>query len=74
MIEMMYDGYRRIVEPYKLEYRIRKKDGRGTEYFWGFDRSGGRSGKVGIKQFFCDEIQYARPTDNTFTPQYPVEL
>jgi predicted nucleotidyltransferase component of viral defense system len=74
MVELTYGGYQRLVEPYKLEYRVRKKDGRGLEYFWGFDTSGGSSGKTGIKQFICDEIQSVRPTTRQFSPRYPVEL
>jgi hypothetical protein len=45
MVELTYDGYRRLVEPYKLEYYVRKKDGRGLEYFWGWDTTGGRAVK-----------------------------
>jgi predicted nucleotidyltransferase component of viral defense system len=51
MVSLSYDGYDRIVEPYKLEYYVRKKDGQGLEYFWGWDTTGGKSGKIGIKQF-----------------------
>ncbi len=51
MVELTYDGHTRLVEPYKLEYYVRKKDGRGLEYFWAWDNTGGRSGKTGIKQF-----------------------
>jgi hypothetical protein len=46
MVDMMYDGFRRLVKPYKLEYYVRKSDGEGSEYFWGFDTSGGKSGEV----------------------------
>lgn len=74
MIELEYDGYTRLVEPYKLEYYIRKKDNRGLEYFWGWDTSGGKSGKIGIKQFICDKIQGVRPTARSFRPQFAVEL
>jgi hypothetical protein len=74
MIELLYDGYRRLVEPYKLEYYVRKSDGIGNEYFWGYDTSGGKSGKVGIKQFMCDRIQSVRPTSRSFAPRYSVEL
>jgi hypothetical protein len=73
LVEIIYDGYRRLVEPYKLEYRVRKRDGIGLEYFWAYDTSGGRSGP-GIKQFICDKIDSARPTPITFTPQWPVEI
>jgi predicted nucleotidyltransferase component of viral defense system len=74
MIELLYDGHRRLVEPYKLEYYVRKSDGIGNEYFWGYDTSGGKSGKVGIKQFMCDRIQSVRPTSRNFAPRYSVEL
>jgi len=50
MIELYYDGYRRLIEPYKLKYYVRKKDGRGLEYFWGWDTTGGKSGKIGSVQ------------------------
>jgi predicted nucleotidyltransferase component of viral defense system len=74
MVELSYDGYDRLVEPYKLEYYVRKKDGRGLEYFWGWDTTGGRSGKVGIKQFICDKIQSVRPTAHPFNPRFAIEL
>lgn len=74
LIEMTYDGYRRQVEPYSFEYRVRKKDGRGVEYFWGYDRSGGKSGQQSIKRFICDKIDSVKPTDKSFTPQWAIEL
>jgi predicted nucleotidyltransferase component of viral defense system len=72
IVELRYDGYMRLVEPYRLEYYRRKSDGRGAEYFWGFDMSGGKSGKIGIKQFFCDKIQSARSIGRTFVPRFPI--
>jgi hypothetical protein len=74
MVRLSYDGYERLVEPYKLEYYVRKKDGRGLEYFWGWDTTGGRSGKVGIKQFICDKIQSVQSTGQAFQPRYSIEL
>jgi predicted nucleotidyltransferase component of viral defense system len=74
MVQVSYDGYDRLIEPYKLEYYVRKKDGRGLEYFWGWDTSGGKSGKTGIKQFICDKIVSAHPTNRQFHPRYAVEL
>ena len=74
MVDMTYEGYRRHVEPYKLEYYVRKSDGHGSEYFWGFDTSGGKSGRVGIKQFFCHKIVSASESPRTFVPRYAVEL
>jgi predicted nucleotidyltransferase component of viral defense system len=74
LVEITYDGFRRLVEPYKLQYYVRKSDGHGSEYFWGYDRSGGKSRRIGMKQFFCDKIASARETATSFDPQYPVEL
>jgi hypothetical protein len=74
MVNLSYDGYERTVEPYKLEYYVRKKDGQGLEYFWGWDTTGGKSGKIGIKQFICDKIQSVRTTAQSFQPRYAVEL
>ncbi|WP_036306367.1 nucleotidyl transferase AbiEii/AbiGii toxin family protein, partial [Methyloglobulus morosus] len=53
LIEMTYSGYRRLVEPYRLEYYVRKKDGVGNEYLWGWDTIGGQSSEPGIKMFFA---------------------
>ncbi len=74
LVEMSYDGYTRLVEPYSMKYEIRKKDGRGFEYFWGHDTSGGKSGKQSIKRFICDKIGSASCTEISFTPRYPVEF
>jgi predicted nucleotidyltransferase component of viral defense system len=74
MIKMIYNGFIRFVEPYKLEYYVRKRDGIGNEYFWGWDTTGGSSGKIGIKRFFCDKIQSAILTDQSYTPRFPVEI
>jgi predicted nucleotidyltransferase component of viral defense system len=74
MIEMGYDGYTRLVEPYKLEYYVRKSDGVGSEYFWGWDTSGGKSGRIGIKKFFCHKIVAATESNQPYAPRYPVQL
>ena len=74
MISLLYDDYERLIEPYKLTFCVRKSDGRGLEYFWGYDISGGKSGKVSIKQFICDKIQAVRPTSRGFSPRFPIEL
>jgi predicted nucleotidyltransferase component of viral defense system len=74
LVEISYDGYTRLVEPYSIEYKIRENDNQGLEYFWGFDRTGGKSGKQGIKKFICDKIVSAKPTSKSFTPQWPIEL
>jgi predicted nucleotidyltransferase component of viral defense system len=74
LVELVYDGYRRLVEPYKFEYYVRKRDGQGSEYFWGWDTSGGKSGVQGIKMFMCDKIQGVSETLRPYTPRYPVEM
>jgi predicted nucleotidyltransferase component of viral defense system len=74
LVELVYDdGIRRLVEPYKIEYYVRKSDGVGLEYFWGYDRTGGKSGP-GIKRFICDKILSVRPTDMGFLPQFQPEF
>ncbi len=73
MVELSYDGYDRLVEPYSMEYYVRK-DGVGQEYFWGYDTTGGKSGKQSIKMFICDKIESARLTNYNFSPRYAVEF
>ncbi len=73
MVELSYDGYDRLVEPYSMEYYVRK-DGVGQEYFWGYDTTGGKSGKQSIKRFICDKIESIRPTEYSFSPRYAVEF
>ena len=74
MIEAEYHGIRRLIEPYKLEFKVRKKDNRGFEYFYGWDRTGGRSSPPGIKSFFSDELRAVTTTALQFVPRYPVEF
>jgi predicted nucleotidyltransferase component of viral defense system len=75
LVELLYDGLTRTVEPYKLEYRVRKSDNRGLEYFWAYDPSGsGRSRTPGIRQYICDKIQSVQNTGLTFSPRFEIEL
>ncbi len=75
LVDLLYEGINRTVEPYKLEFRVRKSDNRGLEYFWAYDPSGsGKSGKPGIKMYICDKIQAVRNTGLRFTPQFEIEL
>jgi predicted nucleotidyltransferase component of viral defense system len=41
-VELIYKGWKRLVEPYKIEYRVRKSDNTGHEYFLGLRQNGGR--------------------------------
>ncbi|RJQ29981.1 hypothetical protein C4565_01435 [Candidatus Parcubacteria bacterium] len=74
LVRMVYDGAARLIEPYAFEYRIRKKDGRGMEYFWGWNLSGGKSGIPGIRKFISDKIQSVSETDISFSPRFAIEL
>jgi len=73
ILRMVYDGLERMVEPYALSYKIRK-DGVGREYFYGWDKTGGRSGVMSIKSYTQDKTQSVELTNETFTPRYPIEL
>ena len=73
LVEFVYRGWRRLVEPYKIQYYVRKKDGVGSEYFWGYDTTGGKTGPS-LKSFFCDQIESARVTNIQFHPRAPIEL
>lgn len=75
LVDLLYEGIHRAVEPYKLEFRVRKSDNRGLEYFWAYDPSGsGRSGKPGIRMYICDKIQAVRNTGLRFSPRFDIEL
>jgi hypothetical protein len=73
LMELLYDGHPRIVEPYSLVFKQRK-DGFGQEYFYAYDRTGGRASGPGIKTFLHPKIQSIKATTTTFEPRYPVEL
>lgn len=73
LLRLVYDGHERVVEPYSLSFK-RRKDGVGQEYFYAWDRSGGRSGQVGIKSFTADKVQSISLTEETFDPRYTIEL
>jgi predicted nucleotidyltransferase component of viral defense system len=73
VIRLTYDGITRDVEPYSLVYKQRK-DGHGEEYLYVWDRTGGRSSGPGIKTLFNHKITSLEVTDQTFEPQFPVEL
>ena len=52
LLEVVYDGRRRFVEPYSLAFK-RRKDGFGQEYFYVYDLTGGGA-RVGRGQrLFC---------------------
>ncbi|SRR6266567_4262573 len=74
LLELVYDGHSRIVEPYSLVFKRRKTDGFGQEYFFAYDRTGGRTSGPGIKTFLHPKIQNIKNTSIVFEPRFPVEL
>jgi predicted nucleotidyltransferase component of viral defense system len=73
LLDITYDGHRRLVEPYSLVFK-RRKDGFGQEYFYAFDRTGGRTSGPGIKTFLHPKIQALANTAQPFEPRLPIEL
>jgi len=56
MLDIVYDGIRRMVEPYSLVYKERK-DGVAREYLYVYDTIGGRTSGPSIKAFVHTNIQ-----------------
>lgn len=73
LLDVVYDGIRRTVEPYSLVYKTRK-DGVSSEYFYVYDRTGGRTSNVGIKAFLNNKLQSVRLIEEQFQPRYEIEL
>ncbi len=73
LMRMTYGDYERIIEPYALTYK-RRRDGNAHEYFYAWDRTGGSSGQSGIKSFLNPRIQSLEVVEETFEPQFDIEL
>ncbi|MGD1276304.1 MAG: nucleotidyl transferase AbiEii/AbiGii toxin family protein [Tepidisphaeraceae bacterium] len=72
LLDIVYKGTRRTVEPYSLTYR-KRKDGVAQEYFYVYDLTGGSSGP-GIKSFVASNVQRVENTNKSFEPRFPVEI
>lgn len=70
LIRMRYKGTDRDIEPYSFKYKVRKEDGRGFEYFYGWDRTRGNT----IKSFFVDRIESVSVLPTRFVPRDVVEF
>ncbi len=70
LIRMRYSGRDRDIEPYSFKYKVRKEDGRGFEYFYGWDRTRGNT----IKSFFVDRIENVSVLPTRFVPRDVVEF
>lgn len=64
LLQVIYDGKTRIVEPYSFRYRPS-----GEHLFYGFC-----SIHQKIHSFKVEKIQQVRILDGTFTPRWPVEF
>lgn len=73
MLEMVYDGAKRLIEPYSLAYKTRR-DGVSREYFYGYDVTGSFRSGPSLKSFVHPKIQSIENTDKKFEPRYEVEL
>jgi predicted nucleotidyltransferase component of viral defense system len=73
LLRVVYDGVPRAVEPYSLVFK-RRSDGVAQEYFYGFDRTGGRTRGPGIKTFMHYKIQDLQVLDDVFQPRFEVTL
>jgi predicted nucleotidyltransferase component of viral defense system len=73
VLHATYDGVSRFIEPYSLTYK-RRQSGVAQEYFYGWDRTGGRRSGPGIKSFTWSGFQEIEVTDGMFQPRFEVEL
>lgn len=74
LLKLTYHGIQRMVEPYSLKYKVRKRDGVGQEYFYGYDRTGGQKTGESIKVFLSEKVEAIENTTETFEPRYLIEL
>ena len=69
LIRMRYKSIDRTIEPYSFRYKVRR-DGRGAEYFYGFDRTRGNT----IKSFFLHQVQAVSILPEQYYPRWVVEF
>jgi predicted nucleotidyltransferase component of viral defense system len=74
LLALTYQGVTRIVEPYSLVFKTRKTDGVGQEYFFVYDRSGGRKSGPGLKSLLHYNVQDIQVLEEHFEPRYEVTL
>lgn len=73
LLALTYDGRERQVEPYALTFK-RRKDGHAEEYFYVWDRTGGRTSGPGPKTLLHEKVREMRLLDDQFEPRFPIEL
>lgn len=74
LLRLTYDSATRVVEPYSLSFKRRSTDGVAQEYFYVWDRTGGRTSGPGIKALFHYKIHDLEILDEHYEPKYAVEL
>lgn len=72
LLQLEYDGVRRVVEPYALTYK-RPAGRQAREYSYVWDRVGGSSGP-GIKALVNPKVLNPEILDESFDPQFEIEL
>ncbi|WEX89955.1 nucleotidyl transferase AbiEii/AbiGii toxin family protein [Sinorhizobium garamanticum] len=69
LMKIGYHGVERVIEPYSLSYK-KAQGRRAREYFYAWDRTRGPS----IKTFFNTDVESLAILDETFEPQFEIEL
>ena len=72
LLRLRYHGRDRVIEPYALAYK-RAMGKEPAEYFYAFDRSQHGKGPS-MKTFLNHGIEALQLLDDTFEPQYEIEL
>lgn len=73
LMKLKYHGVERIIEPYALAYK-RAAGKPAREYFYAYDRTGGRSSSPSIKSFLNSDVEEISMTEDSFEPRYEIEL
>jgi len=74
LVRLTYDSVTRVVEPYSLSFKRRRSDGVAQEYFYVWDRTGGRTSGPGIKALLQYKIDDLEILDEGYEPRFAVEL
>jgi predicted nucleotidyltransferase component of viral defense system len=73
LLNVVYDGIERPIEPYALLFKTRK-DGHSEEYWWVYDRKGGATSGPNFKWFVNSKVSSIENTDVKFEPQQEILL
>lgn len=73
LLRLTYQGIPRIVEPYSLRFKTRR-DGVGQEYFFIYDRTGGRRSGPSMKSLVHSYVSSIEVLDEHFDPRYEITL